>query len=203
MEKFIPHIGRKLLFLSPYVLHLYQHYGCINEAEEDALTIAKNEVVYKLGLNVEVTEAGTEESSGYPAVPEPPPSAPAPEPRRTTTPQPRHDAGKEQPWRDINLSNFEFPEPLPANQSGTDPPSEPILAGGAHHPWSEPGTGQLWSREYSPRGSQGDGLVESRGTRDGENTTCCACGSNDAGAHSEERGNPEVGGTYLVPKQSP
>ena len=112
MEKFIPHIGQKPYFLSPYILHLYQHYGCINEAEEHALTIAEDEVIYKLGPDVEVTEAGTKESSGDPAIPEPPPSAPVPEPKRATTPQPHYDAGpsREQPWRDIDFSNFELPE---------------------------------------------------------------------------------------------
>ena len=93
VEKSILHIGRKLYFPSPYIRHLYQHYGCINEVEEEALTIAEDEVVYKLGPDVEVTESGTEESSGGPTVPEPPPSAPVLELRRATTPQPRYDVG--------------------------------------------------------------------------------------------------------------
>ena len=90
VERSLPHIGRKPSFLSPYILHLYHQYGYINEAEEDALTIAEDEAVYKLGLDVEVTEAGTEESLEGPVVPEPPPFAHVPEPRRATTPQPRH-----------------------------------------------------------------------------------------------------------------
>ena len=114
VEKSILHIGWKPSFLPPYILHLYQHYGCINEAEEDALTIADDKVVYKLGSDVEVTEAGMEESSRYPAVPEPPPSAPVPEPRRATTPQPRHNAdpSREQPWRIIDLFNFKLSKTL-------------------------------------------------------------------------------------------
>ena len=59
VEKSLPHIGRKPSFLSSYILHLYQHHGCVNEAEEDMLTIAKDEVVYKLDLEVEVAETGT------------------------------------------------------------------------------------------------------------------------------------------------
>ena len=54
----------------------YNEYGVINEAEEDALTITEDEVVYKLGPDVKVTAVGTEESSGDPAVPEPLSSAP-------------------------------------------------------------------------------------------------------------------------------
>ena len=73
VEKSIPNIGRKPSFLSPYILHLYQHYNCINETEVDALTIAEDEVVYKLGPDAEATEPGTEESSEDPAIPAPPP----------------------------------------------------------------------------------------------------------------------------------
>jgi hypothetical protein len=62
VEKNIPHIGRKPSFLSPYILHLYQQYVCINEAEEDALMIAEDEVAYKLGPEVELTNAGSEVS---------------------------------------------------------------------------------------------------------------------------------------------
>ena len=57
VEKYISHIGSKPSFLSPYILHLYQHYWCINEAEEDALTIAEDEVVYKLGPEMALTES--------------------------------------------------------------------------------------------------------------------------------------------------
>ena len=49
LEKSLPQIGRKPLFVFPYILHLYQHHGCINEVEEVALTIPEDEVVYKLG----------------------------------------------------------------------------------------------------------------------------------------------------------
>jgi hypothetical protein len=66
VEKSLPHIGRKSSFLSPYILHLYQQYGCINKAEEDALIVAKDEVVYNLRPEVELTEVGTEESSKDP-----------------------------------------------------------------------------------------------------------------------------------------
>lgn len=76
------------------------------------MTITKDEVVYKLRPNIKFTEARTEESLEDPVVPEPPPSAPVPEPRRATTPQPRHEVGpsREQHWKDIDLSNFELLE---------------------------------------------------------------------------------------------
>ena len=75
-EKSIPHIGRKPSFLSPYILHLYQHYSYINEAEEVVLTIMEDEVVYKLGPDVEAIEPGTEKSSEDPALPDYPHSSP-------------------------------------------------------------------------------------------------------------------------------
>ena len=49
VEKSIPHIGKKPFPLSPYLLHLYQRNNYVNEAEEEAITIAEDEVVYKLG----------------------------------------------------------------------------------------------------------------------------------------------------------
>ena len=81
MEKSIPHI-----------FHLYEQYGCINEVEEDAFTIAEDKVVYKLGPHVKVTEGGTKESSEDLAVSKLPKYAPVPKPRRMTTRQPRHEA---------------------------------------------------------------------------------------------------------------
>jgi hypothetical protein len=80
--------------------------------EEDALTIVEDEVAYKLGPEFEVRESGTEESSGDPVIPEPPPAAPTPDSRTTAAPQPRNEDGssREPQWKDIDLSSFEFPE---------------------------------------------------------------------------------------------
>ena len=50
------------------------------------LTIAEDEVVYKIGPDAEATKPRMEESSRDHAVPELPPIVPAPEPRRATTP---------------------------------------------------------------------------------------------------------------------
>jgi hypothetical protein len=75
VEKSIPHIGKKPSPLSPYILHLYQQNGCVNEVEKDALAIAEDEVTYKLGPEIKIMEAGTEESSGDPIIPEPPRSS--------------------------------------------------------------------------------------------------------------------------------
>ena len=44
----LPYIGRKPSYLSPFILHLYQHYGCTTREEDDLLTIAIEEVTYKL-----------------------------------------------------------------------------------------------------------------------------------------------------------
>ena len=75
------------------------------------LTIVKDEVVYKLGLEVEIAETGTEDSSDT-AVLEPPPASPPPKVRKQTSPPPRQEAGTNQevPWKDIDLSTFGFPE---------------------------------------------------------------------------------------------
>ena len=75
------------------------------------LTISEDEVVYKLDLEVEVAETGTQDSSDT-VVPEPPPSSPNPKIRKLASPPSRQEAGpsREVPWRDINLSTFEFPD---------------------------------------------------------------------------------------------
>src|SRR6202011_3758672 len=76
----LPHIGRKPSFLSPFILHLYQHFDRITAEEEDMLTIAADEVTYK--LHPEVGDLETETSSD-PIVPEALPSSPgSPPPAR-------------------------------------------------------------------------------------------------------------------------
>jgi hypothetical protein len=81
----LPHIGRKPSFLSPFILHLYQHYNLLTAEEEDLLTIATDEVTYKLH-----PEAGETETSSDPIVPEAPPSSPRSPPplHRPTSPPP-------------------------------------------------------------------------------------------------------------------
>jgi hypothetical protein len=122
VEKSISYIGRKPSLFSPYILHLSLQYGCINEMEEDALIIEEDEVVYKLGPKLELTEAETKESSEGPVAPKPPlpdpiPAlAPAPslvpKTRKAATPRPRDEGGpsREQPWRNINPATWEPPE---------------------------------------------------------------------------------------------
>lgn len=62
VEKSLPHISRKPSYMSPYILHLYQYHDRITGEEEDMLTIADDEVVYKLGLEVEMAETEIEDS---------------------------------------------------------------------------------------------------------------------------------------------
>jgi hypothetical protein len=59
----LPHIGRKSSFLSPFIFHLYQHYELLLPDEEDLLTIATDEVAYKL-----IPEAGDTETCSDPIV---------------------------------------------------------------------------------------------------------------------------------------
>ena len=93
VEKSIPHIGKEPSPLSPNILHLYQQNGCVNEVEEDALTIAEDKVAYKLGPEIELTEAGTEEPLSDPTVPKPSLAALTPDSRKTAASQPRDEAG--------------------------------------------------------------------------------------------------------------
>ena len=121
----LPHIGRKPSFLSPFILHLYQHFDCITAEEEDMLTIAADEVTYK--LHPEVGDLETETSSD-PIVPEAPPSSPGSPPpirQRPISPPPHHhpEAGpsREATWRNVDLSAWDFPEnPFKRVQEGLE-----------------------------------------------------------------------------------
>ena len=90
----IPSIKKKPSYLSPFILHLYKHYDCIKPEEEDRLTIAMEEVTYK----VRPTAADSSTSSD-PIISDAPPSSPGsptsqrppfspPRIRRTLSPPP-------------------------------------------------------------------------------------------------------------------
>ena len=44
----LPNIEKKPFYLSPFIFHLYKHYDCITAEKEDLLTIAAEEVTYKV-----------------------------------------------------------------------------------------------------------------------------------------------------------
>ena len=44
----LPNIEKKPSYLSPFIFHLYKHYDCITAEKEDLLTIAAEEVTYKV-----------------------------------------------------------------------------------------------------------------------------------------------------------
>ena len=108
----LPHIGQKPSCLSPFILHLYQHFNCITAEEEDLLTIVAYEVTYK--IQPEVEDTGTKTSSD-PDIPEAPPSSPIPSLRRLLSPpppppHPEVGLSREATWRDVDLSAWDFPE---------------------------------------------------------------------------------------------
>ena len=153
VEKFLPHIGQKSSYLSPYILHLYQHHGCVNEAEKGMLTIMEDEVVYKFGPEIEIAEIGTEDTNDT-AVPEPPPTSSPPKVQKPASPPPRQEAGtsREVPWRDIDLSTFEFLETIFKHfREELTELQKPIFPDGTYHSWGEPGLRQLWTRKLAKR----------------------------------------------------
>ena len=119
VSRAIPYIGRKPFYFPPFILHLYQHYECATIEEEDMLTIAKEEVVYKLQPVV----ADTSTSSDH-IIPEAPPSSPGSPPpsfqmpNSPPPPSPHHhpEAARPSqtqantPWRNVDLSAWDFPE---------------------------------------------------------------------------------------------
>jgi hypothetical protein len=119
----IPHIGQKPSYISLFLLHLYRRYDCITADEEDLLTIAAEEVTYK--VRPVIADSST---SSDPIIPDAPPSSPgSPHPMRVPSPspssrrpvspppppqQPYPEAGpsREAPWRNVDLSSWDFPE---------------------------------------------------------------------------------------------
>ena len=117
----LPNIGKKPSFLFPFIFHLYHHYDLLVPDEEDELTIAADEVTYKLQ-----PEAGETETSSNPIVPDAPPSTPGspqplprpvspppPPPSYPPSPPPTHhpEAGPsgEATWRNVDSSAWDFP----------------------------------------------------------------------------------------------
>ena len=118
VAKALPNIGKKLSFLSPFIFHLYQQYELLLPEEEDMLTIAVDEVTYKLH-----PKAGETETSSDPIVPDAPPSSlgsPQPLPRPVSPPPPSHppspppsyhpEAGpsQEATWRNVDPFGWDF-----------------------------------------------------------------------------------------------
>ena len=109
----LPYIGRKPSYLSPFILHLYQHYGCTTREEDDLLTIAIEEVNYKL----QPVAPNTESDHAIPEAPPSSPGSPPPISRMPNSPPPpsphhRHqspDAARpnqphvEAPWQNVNF----------------------------------------------------------------------------------------------------
>jgi hypothetical protein len=112
----LPHIGQNPSFLSPFILHLHQHYKLLLPDEEDLMTIASDKVAYKL-----TPEVGDTETSSDPIVPEVAPSSyksphPLPQPASPhppSPPPPSHpEAGpsREATWRNVDLSSWDVPD---------------------------------------------------------------------------------------------
>ena len=125
----IPNIGRKPSYLSPFILHLYKHFDCITPEEEDRLTIAMEEVAYK--IRKPAPESNT---SSDPIIPDAPPSSPGspasqrppsspsrswstlppPPPSPLEQPQqpPQTEVGtsRDPVWRNVDPSGWEIPD---------------------------------------------------------------------------------------------
>ena len=71
VAKALPIIGKMSSFLILFIFHLYQQYDLLLPDEEDELTIAADEVTYKLQ-----PEAGETETSSDLIVSDAPPSTP-------------------------------------------------------------------------------------------------------------------------------
>ena len=82
----IPSIGQKPSYLSPFILHLYQHYGCTTWEEDDMIMIAVEEINYK--LQPVAPNTNTESDHEIPERHPSPPGSPPPVSRMPNSPPP-------------------------------------------------------------------------------------------------------------------
>ena len=122
----LPGIGKKLFYLSPFILHLYKHYDCIKPEEEDLLTIAMEEVTYKVRPTAADSSTSSDPiiSDALPSSPGSPPSqrppSSPPRIRRTLSPpplsppqqppQPEAGPSRDFVWRNVDPSGWEIPD---------------------------------------------------------------------------------------------
>ena len=111
----IPYKGRKPSYLFPFILHLYKHYECITIDEDDLLTIAAEEVAYKLHPAVAYTKyVQGPHRTGSTSILTWEPSSKFPETQLSTTSPSTSSSGSQTQsdttWRNVDLSAWDFLE---------------------------------------------------------------------------------------------
>ena len=153
LEKSLPHIRWKPSFFSPYILYLYEHCDCFTTEEEDMLTIAEDEVMYKLGPEVEVVENGTEDSSD-PTFSKELLVSPTPSFQKLASPPPPPPRLEVGPSREAHSKAWIFQprifgSPLQEDPQRVGGAANVVLLNGAHHQGNKPGFGQLRTWKHS------------------------------------------------------
>ena len=210
----IPNIGRKPSYLSPFILHLYMHYNYITADEEDLLTIAAEEVTYK--VHPAVADSST---SSDPIIPDTPPSSPRipPPPERTTLPS-EFPETRLSPTSSSSASSFKTwaqsgvhvaergplrigisGKSLQARPRRTGGAPDPLLPAGTHHQRGQPSVGRMRTWKHPPGDSKeggpeegGPGKEGARPSPDEKRTPTRAGGRHGRRTRAEERGDPEV-----------
>ena len=120
VNRSISSIEKKPSYLCPYILHLYQHYGCTTREEDDAITIANEEIHFQ--VQPMPPDTSTESDEELPEAQFSPSRSPPPAARTRTYPPPlfpyHHPhppsaAGTSRqqvpaPWQNVDLSTWEF-----------------------------------------------------------------------------------------------
>ena len=146
VAKALPHIGKKLTFLSPFLYHLYHlyhQYDVLVPDEEDELTIAAKEVTYKLqpeaGERETYSDPNVSDAPSSPGSPQPLPRPDSPLPPPPHPPSPSHPLSPFRPssppltyhpeagpngdatWQDVDPSVWDFPaNPFQEVQEGLE-----------------------------------------------------------------------------------
>ena len=183
------------------LIHLYRHYNYITADEEDLLTIAAEDVTYK--VHPTVADSNT---SSNPIIPDAPPSSPGSPPPQRAPPSPQSFWTPVSPQLLLStLLRKSGPAGSPRGGTWTPLPRifkkipssssrrtrgapDPVLSARAHHQRGQPGAGQLRTREHPPGDSEEGGLEETRpgeeGARPGQDGKCAPTRT---GGHHVER----------------
>ena len=141
--KALPYIGKKPSFFSPF---LYHHFDLQVPDEDDELTIAAEEVTYKLQ-----PEVGETETSSDPIVPDAPspPGSPPPHPRPNSLPHPPfHPPSPTRP-------------PTPFRPTSSPPTYHPEAGPSGEAPWPDEDPSD-WNFPANPFRQAQEGLEEAQ-----------------------------------------
>ena len=178
VELNIPYIGQKPSYLSPFIIHLYSHFGCTTVDEDDLLIAADEEIRFRVQpMQEDTATEDPPQPDSAPYSPDSPPESsrragtpPPPSPRSQSAPSPQrpppspHAAGPSRPGSDMakrGSIHVDFSEKsLPTGVRGYGEPPTAVQPAGTHHQGSQRRPTRLRPRKHTPGDRQAGGPEE-------------------------------------------